>query len=202
MSRRRRAAALLAGLALAVVPACGVDTDDEPRAIDADNVPDTLTEDPAAQSAQQAEASEVVDVWFVHSTEDSVRLVPHERSVPRATPRSALEALILQPPTEAERAVGLTTALPSPTALVSAPELRGDGVLVVDLSMGIFEIQGESASNAFGQIVCTVTGLENVRSVLFRFDGEPRPVPDGESRQTDRPVTCESYANLLGPDED
>ncbi|HEX6311254.1 MAG TPA: GerMN domain-containing protein [Acidimicrobiia bacterium] len=197
MSRRRRSVALLAGLAMAAVAACGVDTDEEPRAIDADNVPDTVTEDTAAQTVERAETSEVIDVWFVRSTEDSVRLVPHERSVPRSTPRSVLEALLLQPPTEEERADGLTTALPGSTALVSSPELRGDGVLVVDLSKGIFEIQGETLRDAFGQIVCTVTGLETVRSVVFRVDGDPAPVPDGESRQTDEPLRCESYANLL-----
>lgn len=182
---------------MAAVAACGVDTDEEPRAIDADNVPDTVTEDTAAQTVERAETSEVIDVWFVRSTEDSVRLVPHERSVPRSTPRSVLEALLLQPPTEEERADGLTTALPGSTALVSSPELRGDGVLVVDLSKGIFEIQGETLRDAFGQIVCTVTGLETVRSVVFRVDGDPAPVPDGESRQTDEPLRCESYANLL-----
>lgn len=197
MNRRSSAAACVAALALAGSAACGVGTDEEPRAIDVENVPGSVADETTTPTARETETSQVVDVWFIRSAEDSVRLEPRQRNVPRATPRGVLEALLTQTPTEEERADGLTTSLPGSVALVSSPELRSNGVLVVDLTSGIFEIQGETLRNAFGQIVCTVTALDPVDEVVFEVDGEPRQVPDGESRQTEDPLRCASYDRLL-----
>jgi spore germination protein GerM len=204
VNRGSRAAALVGTVVLSAAAACGLGTDEEPRAIDAENVPNSLAEETTTATAEETETSQVANVWLIRSTEDRVRLEPRPRNVPLATPRGVLEALLVQTPTEEEREEGLTTSLPGSTALNTGPSLGGDGVLVVDLTSGIFEVEGQTLRNAFGQLVCTVTELDAVTAVVFEVEGEQRRVPDGEGQQTGRPLRCESYERLLddSPTED
>lgn len=197
---KHRARAVALSVALLAAGACGIGTDDEPRAISPESTTHSST-GPSSPSTRAAagDKSTAVAIFFVRKTDEGVQLVALERQVPRVTPQNVIEALIMQPPTGNERAEGYTTALPPGTSLVSS-NLRSDGVLVVDVTNGIFEIQGESVRNAFAQIVCTATMLEEVRGVLFEVNGEPRAVPDGESRQTNRPLHCRNYASLTGDD--
>jgi hypothetical protein len=107
---------------------------------------------------------------------------------------NALGAL-LQGPTEAEAAAGLTTAVPSLTR-VRGMALMGD-VLVVDVS-GSFSALGPPGSSELrlAQIVYTVSVFP-VR-VLFHIDGQPARAVGGYILP-DRPVTRDDFAAWAPP---
>lgn len=191
-------ATMLVALGLAVAGGCGIDTDSEPRSIARDNVPDGLLEAPPEPgSTLPAAEVEEVTVFFLRDDEGESRLWPHTRTVPRpASEKSVLEALLLSPPDEDERAGGLTTAIPSTTSLETDPERQDGGVLVVNVSNGFFQVQNDSLRLAYGQVVCTAAGIDGVQSVLFEVDGDPVPAFDGDGEEINAPVRCDAYDNL------
>jgi spore germination protein GerM len=193
------AALALALAGLVGVTACGVSTDSEPQEISPSNVPEGILEGDTSSTpgASAGEGGEQARVWFLRGENDDVTLVAADRTVRRpVTARGVLEALLLDGPDETERAFDITTAIPSSTTLAGAPELTDDGVLVIDLSDGLFEVRGDELRNAYAQLVCTAAELDSVRAVTFELDGEPISAFDGNGRGTRRPLRCEDYAGL------
>ena len=189
----RRLVAVMA--VLVGLTACGVSTDSKPHEISQANVPEGDTSSHAPNAGQGGEAT---DVWFLQGENDDARLVARERTVRRPkTPRGALEALLLDGPDETERAFNITTAIPSSTTLASDPVLTDDGVLVVDLTDGLFEVRGDELRNAYAQLVCTANELEHVEAVAFELDGRQIDAFDGNGRSTRRPLRCRDYAGLM-----
>lgn len=186
---------LVAGL----VAGCGIPADDEPRAITQESIPDELT----GQDDVDADGRTlVVDLYFTRFDGEEEWLVPIERKVPTggssSTPTAAtvLDALLARP-TEAERDVHrVVTKIPADTALASRPELDG-GVLTVDLNEGINGVQGVGAPLAYGQMVCSVDGLEGIDGVRFAIEGAAIQAPTGDGSLTSDPVTCAAYADRL-----
>jgi spore germination protein GerM len=202
MSRHVRtglgAAALAVG-ALGVV-GCGIPTDDSPRAISSENVPDDVADDTTEPTPSQSTVS--APIYLVQSSEDP-RLAPVQRPVPSGSPgagpdpAAVLETLLTATANPQERAAGITNLIPEDTHQASQPELTG-GTLEVDLTSGIFDVEGENQRAAFGQIVCTANGLAGVNSVRFLVEGEPRNIPT-DAGEADGPVNCErDYRRLMG----
>jgi spore germination protein GerM len=199
-ARHLATAAVSAVLLSTSLAACGVGTDDEPQEISRSNVPEGILDGEGQRPTSSATdgAGEEVDVYFLMDHDGDVQLTARPRTVARPpTETSILEALLLDPPTESERAYNITTAIPSSTTLASAPERITNGVLVVDLSYGIFQVGGDDQRNAYAQIVCTATGIRGVRAVQFEVEGTPSDVFDGRGEATNRPLRCEDYASLL-----
>jgi spore germination protein GerM len=207
---RRWAAAALAAATLAGLsglPACGVSTDSEPHEISRSNVPEGFSgESGAPHQGTGGQGGEEASVWFLQDEEGTVTLIPRRRTVPRPkTATGVLEALLLDGPSESERAFNITTAIPSSTTLASPPELER-GVLIVDLSQGLFEVRGDDLRNAYAELVCTATGIgdtrgiDGVRAVRFELDGEAISAFDGNGQDTDRALRCSDYAGLLPSD--
>jgi spore germination protein GerM len=189
-------AATLVGLS--GLTSCGVSTDSEPHEISEANVPEG---DTASQAPTTGEGGEETDVFFIQGENDDVRLVAQERTVRRPrTARGVLEALLLDGPDETERAFNITTAIPSSTTLASPPELTDDGVLVIDLTDGLFEVRGDELRNAYAQLVCTATELDDVEAVTFELNGRAISAFDGNGRSTRRPLRCGDYAGLRPPE--
>ncbi len=193
MSRHARTVVCSAALAAATlgVAGCGIPTDDNPRAISRENVPDEAVD--ATTEATASQETVAVPISLVQSPEDP-RLVDVERRVPVSGPAAApdpaavLETLLRATPNAEERSAGITNLIPQDTRLESQPELAR-GTLVVDLTSEIFDVEGENQRAAFGQIVCTANALEGVDSVRFLVQGEPTPV-QVDSGATGGPVTC------------
>ena len=191
-------------LALAVVMlgavGCGIPTDDGPRAISRENVPDDGVDATTQTTAPQATV--IAPIYLVQSPEDP-RLVAVKREMPAGSspagpdPAAVLETLLRATPNSRERAAGITNLIPQGTRLASQPELAR-GTLVVDLTTAIFEVEGEPQRAAFGQIVCTADTLEGVDSVRFQVDGEPTQV-QVDSGATGGPVTCARDYERLQP---
>lgn len=200
--RRLAAAALLAGL---LATACGVDADSEPRVIPEDDLRASQSEDVTTTTASDTRDNPIGDpvpasVYFARAGADDgdrAELVTAERHVSApATEDRVLDALLLEPPTARERTAGLVTAIPATTRQVRPPRDEGEGVVLVSLTSGLFDVEGQSLKVAFGQIVCSVTSLGRARRVLIEVDGDLVPVIDGSGQQVDEPVGCEAYADL------
>jgi spore germination protein GerM len=191
-------------LALAVVTlgavGCGIPTDDGPRAISRENVPDDGVDATTETTAPQATVT--APIYLVQSPEDP-RLVAVEREMPAGSspagpdPAAVLETLLSATPDSRERADGITNLIPQGTRLASQPELAR-GTLVVDLTKAIFEVEGEPQRAAFGQIVCTADTLEGVDFVRFQVAGKPTDV-QVDSGATRGPVTCARDYERLQP---
>jgi spore germination protein GerM len=107
-----------------------------------------------------------------------------------------LEALLAAEPDSDERDDGIANLIPQNTRLASPPELTGT-TLTIDLTRGIFDVEGEPQRAAFGQIVCTADELDGIDAVQFRVDGNPAEA-QADAGATDRPVTCNrDYRRLL-----
>lgn len=179
------------GVALCLVlAACGPGGQDEPETIDRRDVPFNLADVPSTTTTSTAPPTDFsLTVWF---TADD-RLVPVLRSSPRrASAQTALEAL-LDGPSEAEAALGISTVIPANTR-VERVERRGD-LVIIELEPRI----GATGSNdtlAVAQLVMTATDVPGVDRVRFRVGGERVQVPRGDGSLA-RTVSRADYESLL-----
>ena len=190
MSRRvrRRLSASVALALLVLGPVgCGIPTDDAPRAISRENVPDDVAD--ATTAPQETVAGEI---YLVQSPDDP-RLVPVERPLPvengsvSPEPAAALETLLQATADPGERAEGITNLIPDGTRLASQPELAG-GTLIVDLTRAIFDVEGENQRAAFGQIVCTADAARGRRRRAVPGRGRAHAGAGGLGHQRARDV--------------
>jgi N-acetylneuraminic acid mutarotase len=142
------------------------------------------TETPAGVSLQ---------VWFARGEQ----LVSEQRTHAE-TPRVATAAVeaLLAGPTAAERASGITTAIPDGTRLLGI-SIKG-GVATVDLTSE-YQSGGGSLSMQvrLGQVVYTLTQFPTVKTVRFELDGAPVNVFSGQGIVLDHPVGRSDYRDLL-----
>ena len=197
--RHRPAALAAAGMAMALIAACGVPADDEPRAISQEQQPSQdLTDD--TSDGQTGPAT----LYLVRFDGTNNLLSPVEVEVPVAsasapTPATALETLLGDTPDQALQEDGYNTAIPANTRLMSPPLLDDEGVLTIDINEPLYRVQAPGSSLAFGQIVCTADAFDEVGAVQLRLDGVVRPAPMGDGESSSQPLTCDAYRNLVDP---
>ena len=130
-----------------------------------------------------------VSLYFLRAEQNATTLAPATRIVSArraALVEAALRAL-LEGPTDAERARGLTSAIPRGTGLRGV-EVR-DGVVRADFSREV-EAGGGSSSmlGRFYQIVYTATQFAWAPRVQILIEGQERPSLGGEGVLIDRPI--------------
>lgn len=199
----RAAAVLVVLLVAASTSGCGLTTNDKPETIKDSVPPDLLDTESAAPGSEDGDADptevyETVRVYFLNLDDlDEAHVYAQTRQVPRpATQVKVLETLITDPPTELERLNGVSTDVPEDARLNDTPRLDSDGVLTVDLSDDFYELQGETARNAFAQVVFTATELTGVEAVQFLRDGEVFNAVDGDGQSRRDPLGRAAYFNL------
>jgi hypothetical protein len=138
------------------------------------------------------------EVWFAQG--DGPWLFVTERTEPfdPAIGAAALTALF-DGPSEAERTVGISTAVPEGSELLGL-SIEG-GIATADLS-GEYESGGGSASMflRLAQLTYTLTQFESVDEVIFTLDGQPVGEFFSEAGIViDDPMTREDWADLLPP---
>lgn len=193
-----RAALVAAAILGSLLTACGLSTNDGPQPISKEHVPPDLQDGvETATTLPEGVDNQVVSVWLLQTGDAGTVLSPVDRTVPwPANATRVLDALFDQGPTEEERNAGFSTAIPD-ARFSSQPELI-DNVLHLGLSASTYDaLSGTNGSNAFAQIVFTVTQLEGIDYVQFLLDGEPIRVPDGLGESTKEPVGRRDYDNLL-----
>lgn len=191
----RRMLVCVAVLAI-VATACGSD-----GAIDAGPVPGrpdtTVTataETPATTPATTTAGTTQVSVWLARGE----KLEAVARAVP-SVPRIGAEAVkaLLAGPTTAETRNGFTTAIPKDTRFLDLT-IDGAGIAKVDLSRD-FESGGGTLGLTLrlAQVACTVGQFPTVKGVRFALNGELVNVFSGNGIVIDKPVTCDSYREVL-----
>lgn len=171
LRRTLGAIALVAGLGAAVA-ACGVGTQDEARRVDPAVVPFGLLE--AGTTTTVVDEGEPAAVFLVADD----RLVEVARVAPDDASLADLLELVVAGPTDGERTLGITTAVPA-GAVASADASRG--VAQVDLTEAFGDVRSDEQLLALGQLVYTLTQQPGIGGVSFTLDGEPVavPLPDG-----------------------
>lgn len=184
----RRAAAVVA--ATAMLGACSIQLDEQPRDVPVEQRLDLETNDAAAGSSAGA-----TRIFLVAPSESTDRRVLRSvlREVP-GDPESALEALF-QGPNEEEATAELSTALPSDLELLSATRI-GD-IVTVNVTGDLLNVSGEGSILAVAQIVATVTGFDGVNAVRLRVDGQPQTWPGADGELLTGPLTVYDYPALV-----
>jgi hypothetical protein len=189
-----RLAAVVVVVALAAT-ACGLPADRQPRSIDASSVPFGLLA-PSAHSTGAPFVGPVQSLYFVRGS----RLVARKQHVPVGpnVPEQAVRSLLVGPTPQAIRA-GDATSIPSQTRLISL-DLTGS-LALVDLSKEFAAVGGTDQLLAVAQIVLTLTGSPEIRSVLFDIQGRRIEVPDGHGSLSSTPQSASDYKRLIVQDD-
>lgn len=167
--RIRAFSAAVSIVVMAIASACGIDPDNGPRAVPAEQ---RLELDPVTQDAGPSSGASRV---FLLVEGENGRVL---RSVLRDVPSEPQEVLrtLFAGPNEQEIADGLQTALPAEIEVLSARGLAG--TLNVDLSAPL-DLQSTALRLAVAQIVFTAGELPGIDAVRLRVDGKIRAWPAG-----------------------
>jgi hypothetical protein len=172
--------------------ACGVSTDDAPRALPRGDVPFDLLEPSTTvvRSTTPVAVTTEVPVYLVAGPRLSVvrRLVESPPSLFRA-----IESLLAGPTAE-EAGSGLRSAIANQTRLLSVRVQSG--VATIDLSGEFTAIGGQEQILALGQLVYTATAAQGVFGVKLSLDSRPVEVPRGDGTLTPEALGPEDYAGL------
>jgi spore germination protein GerM len=123
------------------------------------------------------------------------RLFPVARQVVGPNiPADAVRSL-LDGPTTADTARGVTSAVPPGTHLLSLDVSAG--VATVDLSTEFGSLGGDKQTSAVAQIVYTITASPYINSVLFVINDSPIEVPDGTGSLSSAPRSRDDYPDLV-----
>lgn len=188
---RGRAAALVLLVALAV-GGCAVPTDESPRAVAEEYIPEQLVAAPTTTTAP-SDGGPRVELFFVESVDGINELRREPAVLEDAKPTTVVEALVASVPEELPE--GVTSSIPADTQVLGVT--LEDGTLTVDLSEEFQTVSGEPLILAVAQIVFTASAMPAVEDVAFRIEGEPITVPDAEGTELDRPARRSDYVSLL-----
>ncbi len=195
--RRVLAVVALAGL---ITAACGGDGSTDIGAVpdrpttSVEAGPSTTTAGPGVTTTAPTSSATEVSVWFIRGeTLEAVR-----RTVPRV-PGIGAEAVkaLLTGPTTTETRGGLVTAVPQDTRFLGLT-IDANGIAKVDLSRA-YESGGGSLSMTLrlAQVTCTLNQFPTIKGVRFALAGELVSVFSGDGIVIDKPVTCDSYRQVL-----
>ncbi len=161
----------------ALASACGINTDTTPVDLEQPDVVGATVE----PGANTVEAIGTGRIYLL--APDLPGLADRLEAVPRDTgdaPSVIIEALLAGPSDE-EFDVGFRSLLP-PALRANDVALRAGGVLALDLSAQILDVEGDDLPLALAQIVHSLTAVRGISAVLVTVEGQPTqwPVPSGE----------------------
>ena len=191
MTTRARRLLVVAAV-VAVLGACGVQSDDHPRTVAREDVPFDLLASGTTSAPTQNDQGVGRTVWFV---DNSGFLARGQRQLAMPVTPSAILTALLQGVTDAEANNGLRSNIPSGTKLLGV-DGPNDDLVTVNLSGEILTVSRELQRLALAQVVYTVTGLPNVDRVLFEFDGKPTQVPGRGDELTADPLTRDDFVQF------
>jgi hypothetical protein len=174
---------------IALLGGCGVGAEKTPREIEAP--PGPFPTYAAATTAPPGDADVLERLCFVRDS----HLVTVTRRMTTAPTLVEQFAHLLAGPTEAERDQALTTALTGTPTVARTP---GSAVVTVELTVAGVGAGRSDEAVAYGQIVCTLAGRDDVSGVIFTRDGQRRGVPRGDGSLSEGPLTTADYAAIIG----
>jgi spore germination protein GerM len=204
---RSKGALVVGALAVATgLASCGIPNDDEPRAIPLDAMPSSLSEAPISTSTTLDQTTTLRETIFLVSANpasgtSTERLEPKVVDIPNPADPDDLARALLERLTSTTQdditTPGLRNAIPSDTRVLDAT-LRDDGVLDLNLSGNLADIESNLQRLALAQIVFTATGVNGVTAVLVSIDGQPAAVPaEAGAVPAGQPISRQSYPTFL-----
>jgi Sporulation and spore germination len=190
VSRHRCGRVVAVGLGLAVLTACGIDTDTEPRPVDPGVIePDPRALDPSGGS----DGFSTVFMVSPDGADGDPALQPVGRTSDR-TPLALLTALF-GGPTVDEVAGRVRTDIPLGLALRSVTVRNG--TITIDVGPGLEELAGESLIRALAQITLTATTIEGIRAAQITVEGVVQQWPAGSGELQSDPLTSYDFPGLV-----
>lgn len=190
--RRLRQAGLLGLLPLAALAAgCAIPTQGAPSAIPASRVPFQLLDPhpPTTTTTTQPKPTSYVSVkvFFLNANANAA-LTPADRLVSAPAQLPAIITALVTGPSSGDSASGLTTAIPSDVAVLSAAE-TSQGVVTVNFNTAFGQITGTATEQAVAQVVATVVNNTSLGTgVVFEINGTHTSVPIANGAQVAGPV--------------
>ena len=96
--------------------------------------------------------------------------------------------VLLSGPTKAEQDVGLRSAIPASTEVLSARYIATD-LVKVDLTDEIFKATGDDLVSSVAQIVLTLADISGIERVIIVVNGQVNEWPKGDGSLTSQPLT-------------
>jgi sporulation and spore germination protein len=129
---------------------------------------------------------------------DQQHVVPVLRDVPVPASPTQIVGALLEGPTSAEQAQGISTYLSGSRSQVSVSV--SSGVATVNFAVNPIPIPGTDQTLAIAQVVYTVSQPNNgVAKVVFQIGGRPTPVPVASGAQVSGPVNRFDYVPQAPP---
>lgn len=100
--------------------------------------------------------------------------------------------VLLNGPVEAEQDMGLRSAIPAATEVLSARYVATD-LVKVDLTSEIFRATGDDLVSSVAQIVLTLCDIPGIQRVIIVVNGQVNEWPKGDGSLTSQPLTAFDY---------
>ena len=100
--------------------------------------------------------------------------------------------VLLSGPTKAEQDVGLRSAIPASTDVLSARYIATD-LVKVDLTDEIFKATGDDLVSSVAQIVLTLADISGIERVIIVVNGQVNEWPKGDGSLTSQPLTAYDF---------
>lgn len=97
--------------------------------------------------------------------------------------------VLLSGPTKAEQDVGLRSAIPASTEVLSARYIATD-LVKVDLTDEIFKATGDDLVSSVAQVVLTLCDISGIERVIIVVNGQVNEWPKGDGSLTSQPLTA------------
>ena len=188
---RRRRLAVVCMLPLAALAAgCAIPTQGSPSAIPSARVPFNLLDPhpPTTTTTQPKPSAYVgVRVYFLNTRANDA-LTPTDRLVSAPAQLPAIITALVTGPSSGDSAAGLTTAIPSDVAVISAAA-TSQNVVTVNFNTAFGQITGTATEQAVAQVVTTVVDNTSPGTgVVFEINGTHTSVPIANGAEVAGPV--------------
>lgn len=206
MSAFRRILLVLVAIALGA-SACGIPSDDEPRAIPEQAVPEQAREPrgtgTTASTASPNAQTQDQTIYLVGGSTEQPRLVAVSVPVaaltdPSQLAQATIQQLISTRPEDVGQSGMATNQIPSSVEVLGAT-VGSDGVLELNLTDSLSQVESARLRLAMAQIVFTATDLKasGINAVRLLVNGQTASVPtQGGSADAGQPVSRSDYADL------
>ena len=157
-------------------------------------MPFGLLDQPSSTTSSTLAAPDTVSVRLCLIGPDGT-LVPISRDLPSTASPADVVRAVGDAPSDAERALGLSTAV-GDDAVVNGVHVDA-GVANVDLGEDVVAGSARNQLDVVAQVVCTLTQQPGVGQVRFLVDGVGVEVARGDGSTTSEPVSRADYDNLI-----
>jgi hypothetical protein len=178
-------------MAALLLPACGVPVDDVPRPVAGEELPGASA--PQTLTGPLTTKAENRTIFLL----DEGRLMRAVRAIDDPVGLPDVVTALLDGPTEDEVEMGLRSAIPPETELLSAT-IDGN-IATLDFSSQFADVVGDAQRYSLAQVVWTATSYPGVDGVRIAIDEQLVQVPNADGQLVERPLTRIDFPPEINP---